>query len=227
LRVTDLLKWKRALNEIKFKHEELEIVKEINSTQNSQFGSELREYCAKHNIDLAALIAEREIKEAELKSKAIEDKSTEEEETLSGLSLYLGQYKSEAPPEIPKDAHDEEEMHKVFKDLFKKIVLHLHPDRLQHLTEEERQVRLNMFKEARRSIDDRNYFKLLEISELFNIKMPKNYKQQTRWMKGRIKELEREIAREKNSYNYLISEAETQERKDELYKNFLRQIFQI
>lgn len=225
MRARDLLRWKRALNEIKFKHEELEIVKEINSTQSSQFGNELREYCAKHNINLAALIAERDAREAKLNNKTIADKSTEEEQEHSDLSLSLGQYASEPPPEIPKDAHDEEEMHKVFRDLFKKIALHLHPDRLQHLTEEERQVRLNMFKEARVSIDERNYFKLLDISERFNIKMPKNFKQQTRWMKGRIKELEREIAKEKTSYNYLIAEAETQEQKDQLYRNFIRQVF--
>jgi len=226
MRARDLLKWKRALNEIKFKHEELEIVKEISSTQGSQFGNELREYCAKNNIDLAALIAKREAREAKLNSRAIEDKSTEER-VHSDLSLFLAQHTSAAPPEIPKDAHDEEEMHKVFKDLFKKIALHLHPDRLQHLTEEERQVRLNMFKEARVSIDERNYFKLLDISERFNIKMPKNFKQQTRWMKGRIKELEREIAKEKTSYNYLIAEAETQEQKDQLYRNFIRQVFRF
>ena len=82
-----------------------------------------------------------------------------------------------------------------------------------------------MFKEARVSIDERNYFKLLDISERFNIKMPKNFKQQTRWMKGRIKELEREIAKEKTSYNYLIAEAETQEQKDQLYRNIIRQVF--
>ncbi len=29
MRARDLLKWKRALNEIKFKHEELELIKEI------------------------------------------------------------------------------------------------------------------------------------------------------------------------------------------------------
>jgi len=227
MRARDLLRWKRALNEVRFRHEELEIVKEICSTQNGQFGKELREYCAKRNIDLSALIAKRDAKESKLKNKAIKDESMGEEKAHAEISLSSGQYVNEPPPEVPKDARDEEEMHKVFKDLFKKIALHLHPDRLQHLTDDERQVRLNMFKEARRSIDDRNYFKLLEISELFNIKMPKNYKQQTRWMKGRIRELEREITNEKNSYNYLISEAETQERKDELYKNFLRQIFQI
>ena len=68
MRATDLLRWKRALNEVRFRHEELEIVKEICSTQNGQFGKELREYCAKRNIDLSALIAKRDAKESKLKN---------------------------------------------------------------------------------------------------------------------------------------------------------------
>jgi len=227
LRVTDLLKWKRALNETKFKYEELEIVKEICSTQNVEFGSELGEYCSKNNIDLPSLMAKKEAREAKQAAKEAEKKMLGEQEAESALSLSSEVYTKEPPPKIEQNPLDEEEMYKIFRDLFKKIALFLHPDRLQHLTEDERQVRLDMFKEAQRSIEDRNYFKLLEISELFNIKMPKNYKQQTRWMKKRIKELERQIAKEKSSYNYLIAEAETQEQKDELYRRFIKQVFGV
>jgi hypothetical protein len=57
--------------------------------------------------------------------------------------------------------------------------------------------------------------------------MPKNYKQQTRWMKARIKQLNQEIQAEKHTYNYVFSECETIDEKAKIVRNFLRQIFQI
>jgi len=46
MKARDLLKWKRALNEIKFKHEELELVKEICDSHASEFQIFLEEYCS-------------------------------------------------------------------------------------------------------------------------------------------------------------------------------------
>ena len=114
-----------------------------------------------------------------------------------------------------------------FKDLFKKLALNLHPDRANGLTAEEREVRLSMFKDAKQALDDGDYFLLLEMSERFNIRIPKNFKQQTRWMKARIKQLDQEIRKEKHTYNYIFSECETESEKAKIVKNFLRQIFQI
>ena len=84
-----------------------------------------------------------------------------------------------------------------------------------------------MFKDAKQALDNGDYFLLLEMSEKFNIRMPKNYKQQTRWMKARIKQLNQQIQAEKHTYNYVFSECETIDEKEKIVKNFLRQIFQI
>jgi len=226
MRARDLLKWKRALNEIRFKHEELEIVKEICSEQNAKFSAELHEFCKKNGIDIGDLIRKKEALRPEIEPGNSPENLIGEPDEPTDLSLSVGRYLGEVP-EIKKENSDEDEMYKIFKSLFKKIALHLHPDRLQHLTEDERSVRLSMFKEAHSALDERNYFKLLDLSERFNIKMPKNFKQQTRWMKGRIRELEQEIQKEKSSYNYAIAEADTQEQKDSFYRSFIKQVFGI
>ena len=57
--------------------------------------------------------------------------------------------------------------------------------------------------------------------------VPKNFKQQTRWMKARIRQIDQEINSKKNTYNYVFSECETEEEKNKVVKNFLTQIFQI
>ena len=122
---------------------------------------------------------------------------------------------------------DVDEMKDIFKRLFKKLAIHLHPDRVMNLSEQEREDRLEMFKEAKDALDNERYFYLLDLSERFRIRMPNNYKQQTRWMKDRIKQLDQEIDLQKSSYNYVYSECETQAEKDKIIFLFLKQLYGI
>lgn len=228
MRARDLLKWKRALNEIKFKHEELELVKEICDGHGVDFQMFMEEYCAKNNIDLNALNHQRGLRMAKQKAKESQVKEIEQktEETLA----HMENPKVEHAPRVEQidvESKDKDEMHKTFKDLFKKLALNLHPDRVGDLTAEEREVRLSMFKDAKQALDNGDYFLLLDMSEKFNIRIPKNFKQQTRWMKARTKQLDQEIKAQKHTYNYIFSEAETESEKVQIVKNFLRQIFQI
>jgi hypothetical protein len=224
----NLLKWKRTLNEIKFKHSELELVKQICEEHAVDFQMFLEDYCANNDIDLDALNHRRH---QDLVKNISETKNAEEpqEEQEEGLVLS-----NKADPDgsmwdenSHNESRDNDEMYKTFKNLFKKLALNLHPDRVTSLTAEERAVRLSMFKDAKRALDNGNYFLLLDMSDKFDIKTPKNFKQQTRWMKARIKEIDQEINSEKQTYNYVFSEAEGEEEKAKIVKNFLRQIFQI
>ena len=229
MRARDLLKWKRALNEIKFKHEELQLIKEICDSHGSPFQMFMEDYCANNGIDLGKLNAEKGAKDAKAKAQQAEHKGLEDKKQEQGLVQSQNPFIQDAPPveELFVEGRDQDQMHRVFRDLFKKLALHLHPDRAQGLTADERQDRLSMFKDAKQALDNGDYFLLLEMSEKFNIRMPKNYKQQTRWMKARIKQLNQEIQAEKHTYNYVFSECETIDEKVKIVRNFLRQIFQI
>ena len=229
MRARDLLKWKRALNEIKFKHSELELIKEICRTHGVEFHMFMEEYCEQNGINLGKLNQEKGVREAKAKQEfqAIE----EEQQRPSKGKMVVSQnhFTENAPPveELFVEERDHDDMRRAFKDLFKKLALNLHPDRAAGLTAEEREVRLSMFKDAKQALDNGDYFLLLEMSEKFNIRMPKNYKQQTRWMKARIKQLNQQIQAEKHTYNYVFSECETIDEKVKIVRNFLRQIFQI
>ncbi len=228
MRARDLVKWKRALNEIKFKHEELELVKEICDGHGVDFQMFMERYCAENNIDLKSLNHKRNSNIAKQKAQEKEIKEIEQQPE-PGMVRMENPTTENAPEvrEIDIESNDKDEMHKTFKDLFKKLALNLHPDRAGALTAEEREVRLSMFKDAKQALDKGDYFLLLEMSERFNIRIPKNFKQQTRWMKARIKQLDQEINNQKHTYNYIFSEAETESEKAQIVKNFLRQIFQI
>ena len=229
MRARDLLKWKRALNEIKFKHSELELIKEICRTHGVEFHMFMEEYCEQNGINLNKLNQEKSVREAKAKEQfqAIQEKQQKAPE--GKMVISENHFTENAPPveELFVEEKDHDEMRRAFKDLFKKLALNLHPDRAAGLTAEEREVRLSMFKDAKQALDNGDYFLLLEMSEKFNIRMPKNYKQQTRWMKARIKQLNQQIQAEKHTYNYVFSECETIDEKEKIVKNFLRQIFQI
>lgn len=78
MKARDLLKWKRALNEIKFKHEELELVKEICDGHGVDFQIFMEEYCAKNGIDLKALNRKKGLKKAKLRAKKNHTKQIED-----------------------------------------------------------------------------------------------------------------------------------------------------
>ena len=229
MRARDLLKWKRALNEIKFKHSELELIKEICRTHGVEFHMFMEEYCEQNGINLNKLNQEKSVREAKAKEQLQAIQEEQQKVHEGKMVISENHFTENAPPvdELFVEEKDHDEMRRAFKDLFKKLALNLHPDRAAGLTAEEREVRLSMFKDAKQALDNGDYFLLLEMSEKFNIRMPKNYKQQTRWMKARIKQLNQQIQAEKHTYNYVFSECETIDEKEKIVKNFLRQIFQI
>ena len=80
---------------------------------------------------------------------------------------------------------------------------------------------------AKQALDDERYFFLLDLSDRFNITLPSNYKQQTRWMKARSIELESEIASMKSSFNYSYADCDTDEAREKLVMMFLSQVYGI
>ena len=230
MRVNDLLKWKRSLNEIKYKHQELEFIKEICDGHASEFQMFMEDYCAENGINLNDLNSKKSIRDAKAAAESESGaKEIEDKQQRPGLVKSENHYTEAAPPveDLFVEQQDNDEMHNTFRDLFKKLAMHLHPDRAEGLTAEEKEDRLSMFKDAKMALDKKEYFTLLEMSERFNIRMPKNYKQQTRWMKARTKQLNQEIQAQKHTYNYVFSECETEIEKTRIVRNFLRQIFQI
>ena len=69
--------------------------------------------------------------------------------------------------------------------------------------------------------------KMSKNAEKNNVTVPKNYKQQTRWMKREVTKLEGKVHHEKKTYNYLFAEAETDEERDQIIRQFLKQLFDL
>ncbi len=123
---------------------------------------------------------------------------------------------------------DDIAMHDAFSKLFKQIALRLHPDRIdKSLPDDEIKMRVNMFQKANQAFEDKKYYLLLDLADKYNITTPKNYEQQTRWMKRECARVVKVVDKEKNTYNYGFAEAQTDEEKEALIKKFIFQLFRV
>ena len=120
-------------------------------------------------------------------------------------------------------------MYEIFSKLFKKLALHLHPDKLnnQDLTDEQKDDMLKMFTKAKDALEERRYFVLVDYAVKLNVPLPKNYKQQSRWMKRELETVNKKIDKETKTYNYMFADAESDDERDRLMKGFIEQLFQI
>lgn len=228
MRTKDLVKWHRAVNEIRYKHTELELLEEMSDEYGPKFNMHIQTYCQENGIDLETLKKKmglatsvqkgKENHEKESESDLLEDKENPSQEEISD--------EHEMPKEKER-TQEEHEMHSLFKKLFKKLAIHLHPDKVMGLTDEERHDRLEMFKEAKRALDEERYFFLLDLSDRFKIRLPSNYKQQTRWMKAKSRELDSDIESKKSSFNYAYADCDTDEEREKIVEMFLKQVYGI
>lgn len=223
MKVSDLVKWKKSLNEVRYLFEEISIAKEMSSVGNAEFQKYVRQYCQREGIELDRVLGRHEAPPPQPVEK--EETIEENYDISTEFDMFSEIDEQEQKPEQEKDY--KQELKEIFTKLFKKLAVYLHPDKVLNLTEQEREKRITMFRNAKSALDKGDYFILLEMSDKFDIRIPNNYKQQTRWMKDRIESMRNELQNERSTYNYMFAEAEEEEKKEMLVKSFLRQAYGI
>ena len=216
------LRWKRTLNELKFLHEEFDLVKEIGREHATDFQLYFEDYCRKYEIDFDKATDDSLAKQAHQQPLG----GVEPPELVGALTKFEESEEETEETDIPYQmSKDEQEVFDTFSKLFKQLALILHPDKLGNdLPEEERRVKLREFKEANDALNQHRYFVLLDLAAKYKVRLPKNYKQQIRWMKKQIAKVRTDVEREKKKYNYVFAECETTEEKERLMKSFINQL---
>lgn len=230
------LHWKRALHRLRFCHEEYEMVKEIVRTGGGAFQQYYEEFCRRHDIDLQKLNDDNREHIQKLYGRTeVAPNGSHDDEPHIDDPEHAAIVPHAPSPDPTTDAttalqisQDERDVHEAFSKLFKKIALILHPDKIdKKMPPEERQRMISMFQSANRAMKEKKYFTLLDIAEQLNIKTPRNYRQQTRWMKREIGNLEEAIGEQKLKYNFLFAEAESEAEKDRVIRQFIYQVFKL
>ena len=228
------LKWMRSISRLRYLYEELELVQMSSKECGALFQEHYDSFCTKRNIDIAAL---NEANQQKLKKIYNHSPKQSNQNHNIGDVQYTGSYElklydknkeiSESDETVEYvQKQDDGDVHSAFVKLFKKIAMILHPDKIdRNLPIDEVNRMIDLYKDANRALATRKYFILLEIAEQYSISIPKNYEQQTRWMKREIYKTESKIDIEKRTYNYLFSQAESEEEKDEVIRSFMAQLF--
>ena len=225
--LSDKLKWKRTINQLRFLYEEHQLVVEIAKTGAREFQGCYEDFCARHQVDLHKLNKDNAQKIAGAYSSP-PPPSENKTEPPTDTDMVIYKACEEVEDEPYQMSKDELEIHEIFNKLYRRLVLIYHPDKLKKtLTYEERNDMLEIFKEISSAFESRKYFILLDYAEKNNISIPKNYRQQTRWMKKELKTIESETIEIKRTYNYLLGEAETVEEKDNIFRQFIKQLFDL
>lgn len=230
--VSTKLKWKRALSRLRFCYDELEYTRESSKDASVEFEAYYRKYCAENNIDVSELDQKHKSRLNELyRRNEITTDDAEQEadvDTKGDTSIIL--HDGSSPKQTPdyEMTADDIAMHESFSKLFKQIALKLHPDRIDKgMSDDEKELRINMFQEANQAFEDKKYYFLLDLADKYNISVPKNYDLQTRWMKRESQRVVNIVDKEKNTYNFNFSQAETDEEKEALIKKFIYQVFRV
>jgi hypothetical protein len=219
-------KWKRSVNEYKFIREELKITKAICSEAGSLFEEHYRAFLARHNIDLAKLNQDN--------AKKIKEAYNIQDEPAGAVPMVSSDCTDLVASTQPVEKTEQVEMseddialHNVFSKLFKSIAIKIHPDKIDPLKHDYHQRRKmeKDFIRANSALENRAYFTLIEIADELDIPLPKNYNQQTRWMKRQTQEVRAEVETQRSTYNYVFAQAETDEQKDNIVRQFVQQLF--
>ena len=113
---------------------------------------------------------------------------------------------------------------KVATVLFKKIAIATHPDKMQHLSPEERERRLKMFIAAKNASTKREWYKLLCIATDLAITLPMPTKEHISLLTAKNTEIRETINYMEKTYVWVFEQMPTEKSKHNLFTEFAKVI---
>ena len=141
----------------------------------------------------------------ELSSRLGYPEDTEKAEEEPATPQESNQKPTDKQPNIDSELEEEiieakkEEKDESLKGVFKKIASRVHPDKLQNLSEFEKDYKKSLFEKARMALDTNDYYGIVEVAEELGIEPPPPSRKQIELMKKTNEELENKVNEIQNS----------------------------
>ena len=193
------LKFMKLLNEFRSLDYELKYVREILREGHMEFEIYHKKWCEDNGVDLAELNRKNQ---ARVQTSFQKTSSTQIKQMIDRKT------------EVAK---------KDFKSLYKAIARKLHPDTLKN--DDPRKFDYSeAFKRATDAKSKGKWGQLFDVVDKYDIYLGE-YDDAIECLRDDIKRVKEEIKQEKASYSWALHEAETEQQKAQVVKNFLRQLF--
>lgn len=197
-------KFLKLLNKYRSVNSELVYVREVLKDAHFEFEDYYTKWCLQNNVDLQGLNKRNQRK---VDMIFIDEKAHKMKQELA--TQEFGENRRE-------DSKD-------LKNIFKSIAKKLHPDlldaedpRLQEYEED--------FKIAAEANKNGKWGDLFDIVDKYKINLS-SYREAIECLEFDLKRVTAELKKEKDTYSWLLFEAETEEEKVDVVKRFLNQIF--
>ena len=136
--------------------------------------------------------------------------------------IDAGEKNCALPPQIepPKMEADKKEV----KKLFREIASETHPDKLDHMADEEQEFRTGMFEKAKQACAELNWYELSKLAEELNIKIPSLSETQISMLEGTIGYVSKQIDMMHNTYAWQWYQHDPQDAREKFMIQYMQSL---
>ena len=214
------LRYRRQVNNLKYLHEEKEIIEEILEEAHVEFSEYLAEFAKTRQLQFLD-DSQKEEGTSVIPHESDNPSGGSEREFVND---EVGNW-IETTPSEPSEI---DEVHEIFRKIYRALAMHLHPDRLSpSMSEGQKELHLRKFKAAKSALENKHYYNLIILAEQYDIEIPEMSGEQSEWIEREIREIREKIQNLQSSYSFLFSNCKTDEQREELIKRFILQKYNI
>ena len=178
--------------ELEFLYSKLEYVTEEHALRKEEFQEDFLEFCELYGYDCSTQKTRDTYQEKQFDPYRADLSSLECDEIEKDLEEY---------DEVSEDGS------KDLKNLYKKIAVQTHPDKLVSEKQESiKNRKRKLFIEAKKALEDSNFYKMAQIAKELGVELPKPTHQQLVWMRSEKKKIEKIINGIGKTFEWIYAE---------------------